>query len=124
MRLFVPERDERSTLHDAPIQVSNARHVRVRLRRTSTAGKVRAHEHLSGRADRLSEERIGGAGVAVRVRRPGDQVGGYTLLAKLGAGGMGETWLAKKKLIDKKFVIKLMLVELSDVPRAQQYAPR
>jgi serine/threonine protein kinase len=34
---------------------------------------------------------------------------------------MGETWLAKKKSIDKKFVIKLMLVELSDVPRAQQY---
>jgi len=59
--------------------------------------------------------------VAVRARRPGEQVGGYVLLAKLGAGGMGETWLAKRQSIDKKFVIKLMLVELSDHPRAQQY---
>jgi serine/threonine-protein kinase len=59
--------------------------------------------------------------VTVRVRKPGDQIGSYKLLAKLGAGGMGETWLARAPAIDKKVVIKCMLVELSAYPRAHQY---
>ena len=41
--------------------------------------------------------------------KPGDRVGPYTLIERLGAGGMGTVWLAERadKLLDRKVALKL-----------------
>jgi serine/threonine protein kinase len=45
--------------------------------------------------------------------RAGQQIGGYTLISKLGRGGFGEVWLAEKRsqFVSKKVAIKLPLEE-------------
>ncbi len=53
--------------------------------------------------------------------REGQKVGDYTLVARIGAGGMGETWLAARPGLDKKVVIKMILPELAAIPQASQY---
>jgi serine/threonine protein kinase len=45
--------------------------------------------------------------------RPGDTVGSYTIVRKLGAGGMGEVYLAEHMHIARKAAIKVLLPELS-----------
>jgi serine/threonine protein kinase len=45
--------------------------------------------------------------------RPGDTVGSYTIMRKLGAGGMGEVYLAEHMHIARKAAIKVLLPELS-----------
>ena len=59
--------------------------------------------------------------VPVRERKANERFHEYTLVAKLGAGGMGETWLARKDGLDKKVVLKMMRPELAEVPQAHQY---
>jgi serine/threonine protein kinase len=43
----------------------------------------------------------------------GDKIGAYTILRRLGAGGMGEVYLAKHRHIGREAAIKLLLPELS-----------
>jgi serine/threonine-protein kinase len=45
--------------------------------------------------------------------RPGDTVGSYTIVRKLGAGGMGQVYLAEHQHIARKAAIKVLLPELS-----------
>jgi eukaryotic-like serine/threonine-protein kinase len=45
--------------------------------------------------------------------RPGDTVGSYTIMRKLGAGGMGQVYLAEHQHIARKAAIKVLLPELS-----------
>src|SRR4051794_15308258 len=45
--------------------------------------------------------------------RPGDTVGSYAIVRKLGAGGMGEVYLAEHMHIARKAAIKVLLPELS-----------
>jgi hypothetical protein len=45
--------------------------------------------------------------------RPGDTVGSYTIMRKLGAGGMGEVYLAEHMHIARNAAIKVLLPELS-----------
>jgi len=55
---------------------------------------------------------------------PGDEVGPYRLLRKLGAGGMGEVWLAQRTdgLIDRLVAIKLPTLALSRAALAERFA--
>jgi len=43
----------------------------------------------------------------------GETLGAYTIVRKLGAGGMGEVYLADHKRIDRRAAIKLLLPQLS-----------
>src|SRR5215475_10056542 len=43
----------------------------------------------------------------------GDQVGAYTIVRRLGAGGMGEVYLARHRHIGRDAAIKVLLPELS-----------
>jgi serine/threonine protein kinase len=43
----------------------------------------------------------------------GEQIGAYTIRRRLGAGGMGEVYLAEHRHIDRKAAIKVLLPELS-----------
>ena len=43
----------------------------------------------------------------------GESLGAYTVVRKLGAGGMGEVYLAEHRRIDRKAAIKVLLPELS-----------
>jgi hypothetical protein len=45
--------------------------------------------------------------------RPGDTVGSYAIVRRLGAGGMGEVYLAEHMHIARKAAIKVLLPELS-----------
>ena len=43
--------------------------------------------------------------------RVGQQLGAYTILSLLGAGGMGEVYLAKDTMLDRKVAIKFLPLE-------------
>src|SRR5215813_1188540 len=44
----------------------------------------------------------------------GEQVGAYTITRRLGAGGMGEVYLARHRHIGRDAAIKVLLPELSE----------
>jgi serine/threonine-protein kinase len=48
--------------------------------------------------------------------RPGDEVGPYTIQAKLGSGGMGAVYLARHRHLQRPAAIKILLPELSTNP--------
>jgi serine/threonine protein kinase len=56
--------------------------------------------------------------------QPGQQIGHYTLISKLGRGGFGEVWLAEKRsqLVTKKVAIKLPLEEQVNLQAIRQEA--
>lgn len=56
--------------------------------------------------------------------REGQQIGGYTLIAKLGRGGFGEVWLAEKRsqFVTKKVAVKLPLDEQINFDAIRQEA--
>src|SRR5512132_2710561 len=41
--------------------------------------------------------------------RAGDRVGAYTILERIGAGGMGEVWRARDERLERDVAIKLLL---------------
>jgi serine/threonine protein kinase len=43
----------------------------------------------------------------------GETLGSYTIVSRLGAGGMGEVYLAQHTRIDRRAAIKVLLPELS-----------
>jgi len=49
---------------------------------------------------------------------PGDQVGAYTIIKQIGAGGMGEVFEAQHRHIGRGAAIKVLLPELSAVEAA------
>ena len=49
---------------------------------------------------------------------PGQQIGGYELLEPIGAGGMGEVWLARHALLRRLVAIKLMRPDTPEVASA------
>jgi serine/threonine-protein kinase len=48
--------------------------------------------------------------------RPGEEVGPYTIQAKLGSGGMGAVYLARHRHLQRAAAIKILLPELSSNP--------
>src|SRR3954451_10687398 len=46
----------------------------------------------------------------------GEMFGGYRVLAKLGAGGMGEVFLAAHQRIERRAAIKVLIPELTQNP--------
>src|SRR6516164_9077082 len=50
----------------------------------------------------------------------GQQVGHYLITSKLGAGGMGEVFLAEDVRLDRKAAIKFLPAELANVPERRQ----
>src|SRR3954451_5629916 len=57
---------------------------------------------------------------------PGDRLDSYEIVAPLGAGGMGEVWLAKDLRLQRKVAIKILPTDLTQqatrVARFQQEA--
>jgi serine/threonine-protein kinase len=47
---------------------------------------------------------------------PGDLIGPYTVRRRLGAGGMGEVYLAEHRLMGRRAAIKVLLPALSSKP--------
>ncbi|MBA2542275.1 MAG: serine/threonine protein kinase [Deltaproteobacteria bacterium] len=66
--------------------------------------------------------RIPFAGVAIpgRVLGPGDQVGDYVLLHRVGAGGMGVVWAAYDPVLDRQLAIKLLGEHTHSVPELRE----
>ncbi|MDZ4686175.1 MAG: protein kinase [Planctomycetaceae bacterium] len=50
----------------------------------------------------------------------GSTVGHYRITAKIGAGGMGEVFLAEDQRLDRKAAIKFLPAELADQPESRQ----
>ena len=48
--------------------------------------------------------------------KPGDRLGPYEVLAKLGEGGMGEVYKARDTRLDRTVAIKILPAELSADP--------
>ncbi len=76
------------------------------LRRYSWPGNVRELQNVVERAVVLAS----GTRVEIpeELLREGRRVGGYTLERKLGAGSMGEIWLAKHSLLARPSAVKLI----------------
>ena len=57
-------------------------------------------------------------------RQTGDRVGAYQLLARLGAGGMGEVWLAQRAdgMLERRVALKLPMLALSRAALSQRFA--
>ncbi|MDZ4696011.1 MAG: serine/threonine-protein kinase [Deltaproteobacteria bacterium] len=47
---------------------------------------------------------------------PGDQIGAYAIVKQIGAGGMGEVFLARHRVLGRKAAIKVLLPDVSRVP--------
>jgi serine/threonine protein kinase len=47
---------------------------------------------------------------------PGDQIGAYTVVRRIGAGGMGEVFLARHRVLGWMAAIKVLLRDVSHVP--------
>ena len=79
----------------------------------------RAEGILDGGAPPLEEQNVPGAGLSLSI---GQVVGGYTVDAYLGRGGMGEVYLAHRTTAEfvQKVAIKLLRADASD--RAQLFA--
>ncbi len=43
----------------------------------------------------------------------GQQLGGYTILHKIGQGGMGDVYLAQHRRVSRRAAVKVLLPELS-----------
>jgi serine/threonine protein kinase/Tol biopolymer transport system component len=55
--------------------------------------------------------------------QPGDRIGAYTVLGRLGAGGASEVWRAKDERIGRDVAIKVLLPHLSsDIDRLRRFA--
>jgi serine/threonine-protein kinase len=52
--------------------------------------------------------------------QPGDKVGGYQLVEKLGEGGMAEVWKARSVVLDRVVAIKFLLQRFTQDPDLQQ----
>ncbi len=50
----------------------------------------------------------------------GKNVGHYTIIAKLGAGGMGDVYLAEDNRLDRKAAIKILPAEMAADPDRRQ----
>jgi serine/threonine protein kinase len=50
----------------------------------------------------------------------GTKLGPYEILARLGAGGMGEVYRARDTRLDRTVAIKILPASLSDNPEARQ----
>ncbi len=55
-----------------------------------------------------------------RVLGPGDQVGNYVLLHRVGAGGMGVVWAAYDPVLDRQLAIKLLGEHTHAVPELRE----
>jgi serine/threonine protein kinase/Tol biopolymer transport system component len=55
--------------------------------------------------------------------RPGDRLGAYTILSRLGAGGAGEVWRARDERLERDVAIKVLLPHFShDAERVRRFA--
>jgi hypothetical protein len=58
----------------------------------------------------------GSRAVTVEAAQPGLHLGGLTLLARIGGGGMGTVWLARQVSLDRNVAVKILKPSLGDDP--------